>query len=78
MSKKETVIRPSALTEWLMDSAGPIVRYRTATELLGGSVDLKPLHQAMLECTEVRKWLGRLGGSAIHGSTDHHIENVAA
>lgn len=78
MSKHTVVVRPSALTEWLMDNAGPIVRYRTAKELLDGTVDLEPLRRAMLDSAEVRKWLGRLAGGTIHGSTDHHIENVLA
>ena len=50
------------LNAWLFENGGPVIRYRTATELLPQtkSLDIKRLAAEMLQSTQVRLWLERL------------------
>jgi len=50
------------LNAWLFENGGPVIRYRTATELLpqAKSPDIKRLAAEMLQSTQVRLWLERL------------------
>jgi len=67
------------LTEWLLDVAGPIIRYRILAELLDdASISRSRLLEEVLATEEVKKWLGNLGCHKIHGSTDTHAENALA
>jgi len=57
------------LAEWLLENGGPVVRYRTATELLSDAsmVDIEALDRDLLNCPLVRLWLGRLKNvKAVH------------
>jgi len=47
---------------WLLENAGPIIRYRTAMELLGESNQDKvgSLRKDLLSCKLVQSWLGNL------------------
>ena len=68
------------LAEWLYENAGPILRYRVATELLPdrADVDREQLQQELLSCGEVRRWLGYLGTGPVHHSKDEAAENAMA
>ena len=71
--------------EWLLENAGPVIRYRTAHELIGGisSSEERKLRRDLLECAEVQKWLHalesckRLGGSK-DSSAVNSIAKLAA
>ena len=68
----------SDLLSWLMENAGPIVRYRVATELADPPPDSEQarLLRELLDCDEVRKWLANLQAMGpVHHSTDTAVEN---
>jgi hypothetical protein len=70
----------TALIEWLLENAGPIIRWRLVMDF-GLGVPLKEvdaLRKAVLETDDVRRWLSNLGGRAIHGSKDTNVENAMA
>ena len=50
------------LYTWLMDNGGPVIRYRTATELMipDKSLDIQALQNDMMQSRQVQKWLDRL------------------
>lgn len=63
--------------EWLMDNAGPIIRWRIVKDF-GYPVsksEASRLREAVLKTEEVKRWLGNLG-RAIHGSKDTDAENA--
>jgi hypothetical protein len=64
----------------LMDHGGPILRWRTATELApdASRFDPDPLQQELLACPEVRYWLSMLGSGPVHHSKDASAENALA
>lgn len=68
------------IVEWLLQTAGPVIRYRITRELAlePDRRDLPSLQRDLLACPEVRKWLNRLTGRSLHGSTNSHLENVMA
>ncbi len=47
---------------WLMENGGPVIRYRTATELLapGQALGIQALQDDMLHSPQVQEWLGNL------------------
>jgi hypothetical protein len=68
------------VAEWLLENAGPIIRWRMAKDL-GVPVSKKEyaaLRKAALETVEVKRWLEKLGGENIHGSKDTDAENAMA
>lgn len=71
-------VSDSQLVSWLLDNAGPVVRYRAAAELTQGtsSVDLGRLQEDLLASALVRKWLGNLKPGHIHNSKDTDFENA--
>ena len=50
------------LANWLFEHGGPVIRYRTATELLPSTkpLDIRRLNDELLQSTLVQKWLGNL------------------
>ena len=50
------------LGAWLYEHGGPVIRYRTATELLppDKTIDIQRLADEMLQSPQVQKWLGNL------------------
>jgi hypothetical protein len=66
------------LAQWLLDNAGPIIRYRAARELLDQSpADVERLRHDMLTSPMVRLWLARLKDcSKIHDSGNDRFENI--
>lgn len=68
------------LAEWLFEIGGPIVRYRTATELLPDCTDIdrELLLRELLACDEVQRWLANLGSGPVHHSKDTAAENALA
>ena len=71
----------SDLIEWLYSNGGPIIRYRTAAELMDDAtgIDIHHLYQEVCECSEVQRWLDNLGRAKnIHGSKDTDAENPLA
>jgi hypothetical protein len=79
MGKGARVGRPDEhLIRWLLDSAGPVVRYRAARELMdGGSADIAGLQKELLACPLVRLWMDRLKEvRKIHDSGNDRFENV--
>lgn len=66
------------LLDWLMQSAGPVIRYRTANELSDNleSASRESLRRDLLQSPEVGKWLARLGCGPIHHSVDTAAGNV--
>ncbi len=73
--------RQRRLTEWLFQTAGPVLRYRTAFELRGvRGAELEPLERELLRSAQVRTWLDRIGRDvnffSVHGSKPTALENV--
>ena len=70
------------LAEWLLENGRAIIRYRTATELLGqlAGRDVAALRRQLLADAQVRCGLGNLGpGTApnqIHGAADRTFESA--
>lgn len=72
--------------DWLMDNAGPAIRYRTARELIGMdncSTELKALSGAIADMPEVTKCIENIrqpnnAKEVIHGSSDICFENAMA
>lgn len=63
-----------------MEAGGPVIRYRTATELVDGvsEADLAVLREELLASPLVRLWLERLDTvRGIHNSGNDILENVA-
>lgn len=56
------MLKNEELHAWLFENGGPVIRYRTATELFppGQSFDIQQLADEMLRCRPVQKWLGNL------------------
>jgi hypothetical protein len=65
---------------FLLSQGGPILRWRTATELIAGTHDLDQgeLQAELLACAEVRRWLTLLGRGSVHHSMDASAENALA
>lgn len=74
------MVPDSPLIEWLLENGGPIIRYRTATELLkdNSPVDVERLHSDLLRCPEVQRWMRNLGKGPVHSSKDTAAENAMA
>jgi hypothetical protein len=55
-------VKKEELSAWLFEHGGPVIRYRTATELLPQtkSLDIGRLTDEMLQCPQVQLWLERL------------------
>ena len=74
-------INPDVLT-WLMENAGPIIRYRTSVELLGETHTprVQSLKKRVLSDDLVEYWLNNLRPgfrmNDLHGSTPEAYENV--
>jgi hypothetical protein len=68
------------LTEWLFAAGGPILRYRTAVELMGISGRRRArLLQEALAAPQAGRWLHNLSRArTIHGSRDTDAENPLA
>lgn len=68
----------SRLVDWLMEKGGPVIRYRTAAELVndGSKVDVARLDRELLASPLVRKWLDNLCPGRIHNSKDTDFENA--
>ena len=69
----------SNLSQWLMNNGGPVVRYRTAKEILRDESmsNISNLEQALFDCSLVKMWLERLKHiMAIQGSGNDRFENV--
>jgi hypothetical protein len=66
------------LTDWLLENGGPVVRYRTGTELLQDptGIDMGRLSHNLLESPHVRLWLERLTPGRIHNSKNTDFENA--
>jgi hypothetical protein len=64
----------------LMNHGGPILRWRTATELTHDAslYDHEALRQELLACPQVRYWLSLLGSGPVHHSKDASAENALA
>jgi len=57
--------------EWLMENAGPILRYRTACELIRNleAGKTEELYHEAVECPDTRRWLEALETSThIHSA----------
>jgi hypothetical protein len=67
----------SGLAQWLMENGGPLIRYRTATELLDdpSAADLERLPEELLASPLVTRWLERLVPGGIHSSQSTAFEN---
>ncbi|MFC1921240.1 hypothetical protein ACFLYQ_05925 [Chloroflexota bacterium] len=70
------------LINWLLTNGGPVIRYRTATELMAtpGSVDIGLLRKELLSSALVKSWfehaIPSLAFNYIHGSKATTFENV--
>lgn len=68
--------------DWLMENAGPVIRYRTATELIGNpnAENNELLKKALIRSEITKCWLERLRPSLeakdIHSSRSEAFENV--
>ena len=68
--------------DWLLENGGPVIRYRTATELMSpsDSIDIGQLREALLQSQLARTWLERFipgrGINDLHGSKSTTFENV--
>jgi len=76
MVNDRTGIGRGALAEWLIANAGPVIRYRTAREIVGGRVD-PTLTDGLPTSRLVRLWLERLDHvRRQHNSGNDCLENV--
>jgi hypothetical protein len=74
------------MIQWLLESGGPAIRYRTATELVDDpaslGIDVDRLTADLLESAMVRQWLDRIGLpgnlNSLHSSRPEAFENVCA
>ncbi len=70
------------LVKWLLADGGPVIRYRTATELMAtpDDVDIHKLKKELLNSTSIRSWFEKavpsLAFNDIHGSKATSFENV--
>jgi hypothetical protein len=68
--------------DWLMENAGPVIRYRTATELIGNpnAENNESLRKALIRSEITKYWLDRLRPSLewrdIHSGRSEAFENV--
>jgi len=62
--------------KWLVEQAGPVVKRRTAVELLGQPTETGL--SEVLELAEVQRWFGLLGSGPIHHGKDFSAENCLA
>jgi hypothetical protein len=71
---------PTETVEWLFTHSGPILRYRTATDLMDPSPrERAKLLRESLASPQVQRWLRNLRQArAIHGSKDTNAENALA
>ena len=55
-------MRNEELSAWLFEHGGPVIRYRTAAELLppSKSINIQQLRDEMMQSPQVQKWLGNL------------------
>ncbi len=62
LDRGEPVLKNEELSAWLFENGGPVVRYRTATELFppNKSLDIQQLTHKMLRCPQVQKWLSNI------------------
>ena len=64
--------------DWLMENAGPVIKYRTSLELQG--VDDSKLEAALLKCGLVKMWLSNVqpsfGATELHSSKPTAFENA--
>lgn len=69
----------SRLSNWLINNAGPIIRYRTATEFLHGEVETLS-EKEIVNSLLVRFWLEKLDTTpnrkTLHGAKSNNYENV--
>jgi len=66
---------------WLMENAGPILRYRTACELVDNleADKIEALYREGMECSDTQRWLKALEAAThIHSSADDAAENSIA
>ncbi len=78
MGREYMHTRDDRLVDWLFENGGPIIRYRTATQLMDSpaGLDCDRLFRDVLETPEVCGWLQNLANSRhIHGSQDTDAEN---
>ncbi len=70
----------SNLISFLLTEGGPILRWRTATELAPDdpTIDRNALLADLLVCPEVSRWLNLLGSGTVHQSKDSSSENMLA
>ena len=68
------------ISSFLMAHGGPVLRWRTANELIGfgHGIDLAALRSDLLAFSEVRRWLDLLGSGPVHHSKDSSAENALA
>ena len=68
--------------DWLLENGGPVIRYRTATELLNEPkiINIEQLSQELIRSQMVGAWLERLGTSKefvhLHSSKMTAYENA--
>jgi hypothetical protein len=68
------------LTALLLTEGGPILRWRTALDLVPNDnrIDRALFYSDVMKCPEVSRWLQLLGSGPIHHSQDSSAENVLA
>ncbi len=67
-------------SDWLMNNSGPVIRYRTVTELLHEEARAPALEKDLLASNLMRFWLGNLNTysdrKTLHGAKTETCENV--
>ncbi|HVP40877.1 MAG TPA: hypothetical protein VMS95_02875 [Candidatus Krumholzibacteriaceae bacterium] len=67
-------------SDWLSKNAGPIIRFRTATEFLHKEKEVKLAKKSLLSSDLVKYWLGNLkpavGRNELHGAKTETYENA--
>jgi len=71
---------PYETLDWLMNNSGPVIRYRTALDLLHEEARAPALEKHLLASSLVRFWLGKLNPNpnrkTLHGAKTETYENV--
>ncbi len=66
--------------DWLLEHGGPVIRYRTATELAGSTANLDTLEGELLQSPVLHMWLQRFmrdtSFNAVHGAKHTTYESV--
>ena len=76
----ESALNNKALEDWLLDNAGPAIRFRVMSELTGTGQSMERASKKLLQSNLVQTWLDRLtpelGFNQLHGAAPSTFESA--